>query len=196
MLGLCAQDPAPVSIFSYKTTHSSLGASIFFIIAGLHVGFPLAAAAGQYEALCGGTKCTVSVSPSGIISPFGTIPPQRVTYWGNSGESKTSVGTGVATTILFGGIGLLGFFAKNHQYNFFINGYDANGRQVSMQFEFKNDKPVKSLVNELAAVTGLGMNQTRTIEDIKAVESAAPSTLGPMVSPQTQPLGPVKSIAP
>jgi hypothetical protein len=136
------------------------------------------------------------VSPSGIISPFGTIPPQRVTYWGNSGESKTSVGTGVATTILFGGIGLLGFFAKNHQYNFFINGYDANGRQVSMQFEFKNDKPVKSLVNELAAVTGLGMNQTRTIEDIKAVESAAPSTLGPIVSPQTQPLGPVKSIAP
>lgn len=192
---MCAQDPVPVSIFSYKSTRSSLSASVLFI-AGLHVGFPLAAAAGQYEALCGGTKCTVSVSPSGITSPFGTIPPQRVTYWGNSGESKTSVGTGVATTILFGGIGLLGFLAKNHQYNFFVNGYDANGRQVSMQFEFKNDKPVKSLVNELAAVTGLGMNQTRTIEDIKAAESAAPSTLGPMVSPQTQPLGPVKSIAP
>jgi hypothetical protein len=65
-----------------------------------------------------------------------------------------------------------------------------------MQFKFKNDKPVKSLVNKLAAVSGLGMNQTQTIEDIKAAENAAPATLGPMVRPQIQPLGPVESIAP
>ena len=98
--------------------------------------------------------------------------------------------------MLLGGIGLLGFLAKNHQYNIFVNGYDANGKQVSMQLEFKNDKPVKSLVNELAAVTGLGMGQTRTIEEIKAAESAAPATLGPMLKSRPQTLGPVKAPAP
>jgi hypothetical protein len=141
---------------------------------------PVASSAGQYEALCGGTKCTVVVTPSEITSPFGVIPAKRVTYWGNSGESKTSVGTGVATTILFGGIGLLGFLAKNHQYNFTVNGFDAAGKSVSMAFEFKNDKPAKLLMQELVAVTGLGMGQTRTAEEIKASESGVPETLGPM----------------
>ena len=55
-----------------------------------------------------------------------------------------------------------------------------------MQFKFKNDKPVKSLVNKLAAVSGLGMNQTQTIEDIKAAENAAPAILGP---------GPIRSLS-
>ena len=145
---------------------------------------PIAASAGQYEALCGGTKCTVIVSPSEITSPFGAIPSKRVTYWGNSGESKTSVGTGVATTILFGGIGLLGFLAKNHQYNFTVNGFDAAGKPVSMAFEFKNDKPAKLLMQEMVAVTGLGMGQTRTAEEIKASESGAAEALGPMIQQQ------------
>jgi hypothetical protein len=57
--------------------------------------------------------------------PFGSIPTSRVTYLGNTGESTTSIGTGVATTILFGGIGLLGFLAKNHNYNYFINGEET-----------------------------------------------------------------------
>lgn len=148
------------------------------------------ALAGQYEALCGGAKCTVVVSPDNILSPFGAIPPKRVTYWGNSGESKTSVGTGVATTILFGGIGLLGFLAKNHQYNFTVNGFDASGKAVSMAFEFKNDKPAKQLMQELVAVTGLGMGQTRTIEEIKATESGVQETLGSMPK-QSSSLGPV-----
>jgi len=154
---------------------------------------PLAATAGQYQALCGGTKCTVIVSPSEITSPFGAIPSKRVTYWGNSGESKTSVGTGVATTILFGGIGLLGFLAKNHQYNFTVNGFDADGKSVSMQFEFKNDKPAKLLMQELVAVTGLGMGQTRTVDEIKAAESGETVSPGGMssnvVTPGTVRLG-------
>lgn len=52
-----------------------------------------------------------------------------------------------------------------------MNGFDAEGKQVSMQFEFKNDKPAKLLMQELVAVTGLGMGQTRTIDEIKAAES-------------------------
>jgi len=136
--------------------------------------------AGQYEALCGGSNCTVVVSPTNISSLYGTIPAKRVTYWGNSGESKTSVGTGVATTILFGGLGLLGFLAKNHQYNFTVNGFDALGKPVSMQFEFKNDKPAKLLMQEMVAITGLGMGQTRTIDEIKAAERSEQQSLGEM----------------
>ena len=118
---------------------------------------PSAAWAGTYAALCGGVNCTISITPEVIKSPYGEIPPSRVTYWGSTGESKTSIGTGVATTILFGGIGLLGFLAKNHQYNFTINGFDANGKKASIQIEFKNDKPAKQLMGELTAFTGLGM---------------------------------------
>lgn len=135
------------------------------------------AVAGQYEALCGGVRCTVTVSPDLIRSPLGSIPPSRVTYWGSTGDSKTSVGTGVATTILFGGIGLLGFLAKNHQYNFTINGFDDQGRKASMQLEFKNNVPAKQLMAELASVTGLGMGQTRTAQDILAAEQGKEVTL-------------------
>ena len=82
------------------------------IAAGIVVASGASAVAGTYEALCGGTKCTVYLSASEIRSPFGSIKPQRVTGWGGGGVSNTSVGTGVATTILFGPIGLLGFMAK------------------------------------------------------------------------------------
>lgn len=158
---------------------ASFAASTGLLFAtALNPTFP--AMAGQYEALCGGMQCTVVVSPSVISSPFGSIPPKRVTYWGNTGESKTSVGTGVATTVLFGGVGLLGFLAKNHQYNFTVNGFDATGKAVSMSFEFRNDKPAKQLMQEMVAVTGLGMGQTRTVEEIKAAESGAAETLGAM----------------
>jgi hypothetical protein len=135
------------------------------------------AAASEFQALCGGVKCTVSITPDLISSPYGQIPPSRVTYWGSSGDSKTSVGTGVATTLLFGGIGLLGFLAKNHQYNFTINGFDAEGKKASMQVEFKNDKPAKQLMSELTSFTGLGMGQTRTAEEILAAENGEQPTL-------------------
>lgn len=138
--------------------------------------------AGQYEALCGGSKCTIVVTPTEIRSPYGAIPTQRVTYWGSTGDSKTSVGTGVATTLLTGGIGLLGFLAKNHQYDFTVNGYDASGKQATMQIEFKNNKPAKRLMNELVVVTGLGMGQTRTIDEIKAIESGEADKLGNLQS--------------
>ena len=135
------------------------------------------ALAGSYDALCGGVKCIVTVTPDAISSPYGEILSSRVTYWGSTGDSSTSVGTGVATTILFGGIGLLGFLAKNHEYSFTVNGFDADGKKVSMQLAFKNDKPAKRLMAELSSVTGLGMGQTRTAEEILAAESGSQVTL-------------------
>ena len=88
--------------------------------------------AGNYNAICGGMKCNIYVSPEVITSPYGSIPTARVTNWGGGGDSSTSVGTGVATTIFLGPLGLLGFLAKKHDYNFLINGYDEEGKKTSM----------------------------------------------------------------
>ena len=127
--------------------------------------------AGNYSALCGGMKCNIFVSPDVITSPYGSIPTARVTNWGGGGESSTAVGTGVATTIFFGPLGLLGFLSKKHDYSFLINGYDEDGKKTSIQFSFKNDKPAKRLINELQMTTQLGMGQTRTAKEIRNAES-------------------------
>ena len=129
------------------------------------------AIAGTYEALCGGTNCTVVIGPDQISSPFGTIPTNRVPNWGGGGGSSTQVGTGIATTVLLGPIGLLGFLAKNHEFNFVVNGYDAQGKKASLSIQFKNDKPAKRFINEMQQVTQLGMGQTRTAQDIMSAEA-------------------------
>jgi hypothetical protein len=173
---------APFRSSSVSSLSATIKAALGLSILG---GVWLPADAGQYEALCGGSKCTIIVSPTEISSLYGRIPSRRVSYWSNSGESKTSVGAGVATTILFGGVGLLGFLAKNHQYKFIVNGFDASGKAVAMQFEFKNDKPAKLLVQEMVAVTGLGMGQSRTIDEIKAAENSDQQGLGEMPKQST-----------
>lgn len=114
------------------TRRSSVG-SISIGLVLLSTCTPPAARAGSYDALCGGVKCVLTVSPESISTPYGSIVPSRVTYWGSTGDSSTSVGTGVATTILFGGIGLLGFLAKNHEYSFTINGYNAEGKRFLLK---------------------------------------------------------------
>ena len=136
------------------------------------------AVAGSYNALCGGMKCNIYISSEVITSPYGSIPTTRVTNWGGGGNSSTSVGTGVATTIFLGPIGLLGFLAKKHDYDFLINGYDQEGKKTSMQFSFKNDKPAKRLINELQMVTELGMGQRRTAEEIRKREKKSKQTSG------------------
>ena len=145
------------------------------IVAGVVAASGASAVAGTYEALCEGTKCTVYLSASEIRSPFGSIKPQRVTDWGGGGDSNTSVGTGVATTILFGPIGLLGFLAKNHDFNFIVNGYDNNGKKTTLNVQFKNDKPAKRFINEMQMLTKLGMGQTRTAKEIMATEASSGS---------------------
>jgi hypothetical protein len=141
---------------------------------------PTAALSETYEAICAGTKCTIDVSAEAISSPYGSIPTKRVTYWGGGGDSKTSVGTGIATTVLLGGIGLLGFLAKNHDYNFTINGFNSEGTQTTIQLQFKNNRPAKRFMQEMPMVTNLGMGQTRTIAQIKASEAGQQDTPGPL----------------
>ena len=73
---------------------------------------PPAALAGSYEVYCSGSKCTVDISSTGIRSAQGSILPSRISYWSINGQSSTNVGVGVAPTIIFGPLGLLGFLAK------------------------------------------------------------------------------------
>ena len=143
-------------VFTRPEPHTSLKTMRRFsslVAATAILGTPSIALAGTYQALCGGTKCTVNIGPSEITSPYGAIPTSRVTNWGGGGDSSTQVGTGVATTILFGPIGLLGFLAKSHDYNFVVNGYDSQGKKASLSVQFKNDKPAKRFINEMRQVT-------------------------------------------
>ncbi len=101
---------------------------------------------------------------------MGTIPAKRVTQWGLTGKSKTNISTGVWTTVLFGPIGLLGFAAKHSDYNFLVNGYNQQGDKTSLQFKFKSNKPVETLIQEMPMVTGIGMGEIRTALEIKKNE--------------------------
>jgi len=126
--------------------------------------------AGTYEAMCGNTKCNVNINGKQVSTPMGTIPAKRVTQWGLTGKSKTNISTGAWTTVMLGPLGLLGFFAKHSDYNFLVNGYNKQGDKTSLQFKFKNNKPVESLIQEMPMVTGIGMGEIRTALEIKKSE--------------------------
>ena len=131
---------------------------------------PLILFSDEYKGLCGEEKCILKINANQIESTYGNIPITRVSLWGGGGTSRQSTATGVATTVIFGPLGLLGFTAKNHDYNFFINGYDRMGEEVSIQIKFKNDKPAKRFINEMILLTRLGMGQERSIEEIELME--------------------------
>ena len=170
--------------FSHNLVHrttSALGAATLLLLQ-----FPCQA--GEYQALCEGIKCTIVITPDLIKSPSAEISTSRVSFWGRTGQSKSSIGTGVATTVLFGGIGLLGFLAKDHHYDFTINGFDTSGQKASIHFEFRNDKPVKQLSSELESLTGLAMGQTRTIQEILAKEQGQEQSLPSLVKKDSLPV--------
>jgi hypothetical protein len=126
--------------------------------------------AGTYEAVCGTAECTIILDEKQIVTPYGVIPVTRVANWGGSGSSSTDLIMGAAATYLLGPVGLLGFLAKTHDYNYAITGYDTNGDRVSVQIRFVNSTPAKQFVVEMLQITGLGMGQTRTATQIKELE--------------------------
>ena len=56
--------------------------------------------ASNYDALCDGSKCTVSLDASGISSSGGSIPINRIAKWFTGGEESYSAAAGTA-----GGLG-------------------------------------------------------------------------------------------
>ncbi len=127
-------------------------------------------------------KMQITITADEISSPSTIIPTTRVTSWGGGGDSSTSVGTGVATTLLFGPIGLLGFLAKNHVYSFTINGFDTEGNRESIVLDFKDKVQPAKLMMELPIVTGLALGQSRSEAEIKELEETGgniePASIG------------------
>jgi len=150
--------------------------------------------AADYQALCGETDCSIRISPENIQTPSGEIPAHRVITWirggsqnfdsGNAG-SGTAIGiAGGATagaiatcwTIILCPLGIIGGGAAggltghklgySTEYQFVIVGYDKNGKKIIQEFHFQNMKPVNRMIWELPAITGLGMGERRSIEDI------------------------------
>ena len=118
-------------------------------------------------------KCRVPIQITGeeIISPEVSIPVTRVTSWIKSGYSNRRVNTGVTTTILFGPLGALGFLSKKHRYSFIIKGFDADGKQASIQIDLFKKPDIERLTQELLLVTDLTMGEKRSIKKIRTLES-------------------------
>ncbi len=118
-------------------------------------------------------KCRVPIEISGeeISSPEVSIPITRVTSWVKSGYSNRRVNTGVTTTILFGPLGALGFLSKKHRYSFIVKGFDADGKQATIQIDLFKKPDIERLTQELLLITGLTMGEKRSIEKIRKLES-------------------------
>ena len=118
-------------------------------------------------------KCRVPIEITGeeISSPQVSIPITRVTSWVKSGYSNRRVNTGVTTTILFGPLGALGFLSKKHRYSFIVKGFDADGKQATIQIDLFKKPDIERLTQELLLITGLTMGEKRSIEKIRTLES-------------------------
>ena len=118
-------------------------------------------------------KCRVPIQITGeeIISPEVTIPVTRVTSWIKSGYSNRRVNTGVTTTIIFGPLGALGFLSKKHRYSFIVKGFDADGKQATIQVDLFKKPDIERITQELLLITGLTMGDKRSIEKIRKLES-------------------------
>ena len=118
-------------------------------------------------------KCRIPIEITGeeINSPDTTIPISRVTSWIKSGYSNRRVNTGITTTILFGPLGALGFLSKKHRYSFIVKGFDADGKQATIQIDLFKKPDIERITQELLLVTGLTMGEKRSIENIRKLES-------------------------
>ena len=117
-------------------------------------------------------KCRVPIEITGeeISSPEVTIPITRVTSWVKSGYSNRRINTGVTTTIIFGPLGALGFLSKKHRYSFIIKGFDADGKQATIQIDLFKKPDIERLTQELLLTTDLAMGEKRSIEKIRDLE--------------------------
>ena len=155
------------------------------LIASCSVTVPLASNAGTYEAICGTSECIITLDVARILTPYGVIPTSRVASWGGSGSSSNDLILGAAATYVLGPVGLVGFLAKTHDYNYLITGYNQDGEKTSVQIRFLNSKPAKQFAQEMVSVTGLGIGQSRTAFEIKELEKRiAVEGIGAMSSPR------------
>ncbi len=152
--------------------------------------------AGSYDALCGGVNCTVVLDTKGFTGPSGFIPSHRIAQWytGGGEEVNGAVSAAGATGGALGGVlvgalatcwtiilcplGLIGGgvaggmggarAGRSADFYFTIVGYNQDGKKTMQSFNFINKKPASKMIQELPLVSGLGMGETRTVDEIKA----------------------------
>ena len=95
-----------------------------------------------------------------INIPGLSIDSDDVISWSQGGKgSRTDIGMGVATTLSFGLLGIIGFGAKKHDYLFYINYLDNSGNGQMATIGFKNNTPAKQFTMEMMGMTGLSMGE-------------------------------------
>jgi len=121
----------------------------------------LTAHAGIYQARCaGGGDCTVSLMNGKISIPGTLISSEDVISWSQGGSgTKTDIGMGVGSVVLFGLPGIIGFGAKKHDYQYYINYIDASGNGQMATIQFKNSVPANQFMMEMMGMTGLSMGE-------------------------------------
>jgi len=133
--------------------------------------------AASYAAICsGGSECSVLLGVGKISMPGLTIEKDKVLSWSQGGSgTKTDVGIGVASVVLFGLPGLIGFGAKKHDYLYTINYVDEAGHVQATTVGFKNNVPANQFMSELMGMTGLSMGETnKTLQtQIDSLQAAA-----------------------
>lgn len=125
------------------------------------VAFQTPVVAGAYEAICsGGDRCNVVIASGKVSMPSVVIEKENILSWSQAGSgSKTDVGMGVATTVLFGLPGLIGFGAKKHDYQFSISHIDDSGEIQISSIKFVNNTPANQFMMEMMGMTGLSMGE-------------------------------------
>jgi len=164
----------------------------------------LPAFAGEYDAICAGVRCRLILDGKGFAGPAGFIPTHRIAQWYNGGGEERNVAasavgaTGgavggvvlgaIATcwSIILCPIGLIGGgiaggmggsrVGKSADFYFTVIGYNQSGTKVTQSFNFLNKKPAARMMQELPAISGLGMGELRSVEEIRAGDTRAAET--------------------
>jgi hypothetical protein len=143
--------------------------------------------AGLYQALCvGGGECTVALMNGKISIPGLSIPAEDVLSWSQGGSgSKTDVGMGVGAVVLFGLPGIIGFGAKKHDYQYYINYVDASGNGQMAVVQFKNSVPANQFMMEMMGMTGLSMGELNKNAQARLKRGQSSSVASAAVTEQT-----------
>ena len=160
----------------HRLQHNRLHRLALAVAAGAMV-WPTATQAAAYNAICtGGGNCNVVLGAGRISLPGLVIDKDQVLSWSQGGSgTKTDVGMGVGSVILFGLPGLIGFGAKKHDYIYTINYVDESGNTQVATVGFKNNVPANQFMMEMMGMTGLSIGEVnKGLQDrIDAIKSQA-----------------------
>ena len=151
---------------------------------------PTDSTAGSYTAICqDGGECNVILVNGKINIPGLSIDSDDVISWSQGGKgSQNDIGMGVATTLFFGLPGIIGFGAKKHDYQFYINYLDNSGNGQMTTIQFKNNTPAKQFTMEMMGMTGLSMGELNKSAQARLKRNSRNSN-GETVQEQKKPSG-------